>query len=182
VKSEASQVLYEDELDAVAPGLTSLVGIWANPVINLAAVTILALTSGWTTALVALCAWLISVLFWLILSRLQRYIQTKQNLSEIAKNQLISQMLQYIQTFKINCWELDCVSKIESARKTADKATFQNMFIQAIGSSVFSNIGLVAISVILAMQKANLENESISMMALALLYYLFAEVNCNTSI
>jgi ABC-type bacteriocin/lantibiotic exporter with double-glycine peptidase domain len=70
VRTETSEVLYEDELDATAPGLTSLVGIWANPVINLAAVAILALTSGWMTALVALCAWLMSMLFWLILSRL----------------------------------------------------------------------------------------------------------------
>ena len=82
----------------------------------------------------------------------------------------------------MNCWELDCVSKIESARQTADKATFQSMLIQAVGSSAFSNIGLAAISVIFAMQKANLENESTSMMALALIYYLFAEVNWNSAI
>ena len=72
VTKEADQVLYADELDAVAQGLTSLVGIWANPVVNLTAVTILAVISGWMAALVALCAWLISILFWSILSRLQR--------------------------------------------------------------------------------------------------------------
>ena len=174
--------LISADLFTVERGLSIFPVLLAAPFINMVACAFLAEAVGWQYTGIVFGLWLLTMVLQYYSSKKSREIRGIESRINDERMKLVNDMVVGCRTIKCYGWEEHYIKKVAEIRKKQMGAVIKLNMIGTFGHVIFSNMGLVAVWLILWLewrQENELKNE-VFVSILAMVYFVFFSVNVLT--
>ena len=154
----------------------------AAPFINLACYGLIWYIAGWPYAVIVFGLYILTCILQVWTNRAQKRIKQTENVKNVHRMQLISDMITGIRTIKSYAGEESYGQKIRQQREIQVQSVFWLNLVGSLGFSIFQNAGFIGVLIIFTSQWYIGEalELSDSFALLALIYYLFFNINSMT--
>ena len=174
--------LISADLFTVERGLSIFPVLFAAPFINIFACVFLAEAVGWQYTGIVFGLWLLTMVLQYYSSKKSREIRGIESRINDERMKLVNDMVVGCRTIKCYGWEEHYIKKVAEIRKKQMGTVIKLNLVGALGHNLFSNMGLVAVWLILWLewrQGNELKNE-VFVSILAMVYFVFFSVNILT--
>ena len=120
----------------------------ASPLVNLVAYFFLAKTVGWQYTLVTFGVWCLLMLMQYGASKVSRSLKQAESGLNDERLKVVNDLVVGARTIKCYGWEKHYVEKIKDLRQQQMKKAMKLVTTQSLGNSLFPNMGLVAVLII----------------------------------
>jgi len=171
--------LISSDLVTVESGLAYFGVMLCAPFVNVVAYVLLANVVGVKYTLVAVALWVVLMLLQYGSTEWSKRLKSAESALNDERLKLVNDLVVGSRVIKCYGWEHHYVKKVNETRKKQMKFVMKLNIIQSLSNSIFQNMGLIVVLIILLSEwKAGNEiKNSVAVAMLSMIYYVFFAVN-----
>jgi len=171
--------LISSDIFTTEKGLISSPMLVTSPLINVYAFYLLYSTAGWEHMVIVLVIWLLVLLMQSYSAGLTKKFKTQEGAFSDERLKQMNDVIEGCRTIKCFGWENHYIQRIEAIRKQQMARVFAYLNSANLGSAFYSNVGVLAMMIILTVQWKNEQtfSQDSTMGILAVVFLIFFAYN-----
>jgi len=167
------------DIQAIERPLALVSVIFAAPFVNLVALVVIWMRIGWQSSLITLAMSVLSLGCQHLVTKFNKHIKGRESVCNDERLKFVGDMINGARTIKSYGWENHYLRKIMGWRQKQVKYVTQQGIIGLLGVSLFENVGLLVLALIVLPQWKQGEylDEASTISLMAMLFYIFLSVN-----